>query len=174
MVWFWPASASAQGETRELIPAVTREASLPTLAIKADFHLGKTWHETLQPFPALEKRLLVVNLTITNTSDRPQKPLSRRVWLYLHGEDQRISRVRGRTGPQVHLPSTNLLDPDAAATRSSNGRSRPGVPRRPGAGQPDNNSGVMVDLGRTKDQTSAISCRNSFWLCSKKNSAPPI
>lgn len=67
---------SAQGETRELIPAVTREASLPMLAIKADFHLGKTWN--LQPFPALEKRILVVNLTVTNTGTLPQS-------LYLDG-----------------------------------------------------------------------------------------
>ncbi len=160
MVWFWPASASAQGETRELIPAVTREASLPTLAIKADFHLGKTWHETLQPFPALEKRLLVVNLTITNTSDRPQSLYLDEVWLYLHGEDQRISRVHAEElGPQVFIsPQQIFSDPDAGR-QSRVQTAAPGPVYRDGQVlvNPTNNSGVMVDLGRTKDQTSAIS-----------------
>jgi len=159
-VWFWLAPVSAQGETRELIPAVTRQASLPALAITADFHLGKTWHETLQPFPTLEKRILVVNLSVTNTSAQSQSLCLDEVWLYLKGEDQRVSRVHAEElGPQVYI-SPQQIFPDSDPGRNSRvSTATPGPVYRDGqlVVNPTHSSSVMVDLGRTKDKTSPIS-----------------
>ncbi|HNR38751.1 MAG TPA: hypothetical protein PKN61_06920 [Acidobacteriota bacterium] len=159
-VWFWLAPVSAQGETRELIPAVTREASLPMLAIKADFHLGKTWNESLQPFPALEKRILVVNLTVTNTGTLPQSLYLDEVWLHLKGEDQRVSRVHAEElGPQVYI-SPQQIFPDSDPGRNSRVQTAtPGPVYRDGqvVVNPTHSSGVMVDLGGTKDKTSPTS-----------------
>lgn len=159
-VWVWLAPVSAQDEPRELIPAVTREASLSMLAIKAEFHLGKTWHETLQPFPALEKRILVVNLTVTNTGALPQSLYLDEVWLYLKGEDQRVSRIHAEElGPQVYV-SPQQIFPDSDPGRNSRVQTAtPGPVYRDGqvVVNPTHSSGVMVDLGGTKDKTSPTS-----------------
>ncbi|HOS99770.1 MAG TPA: hypothetical protein PLY66_02095 [Acidobacteriota bacterium] len=159
-VWLWLAPVSAQGETHELIPAVTRKASLSTLAIKADFHLGKTWHETLQPFPALEKRILVVDLTVTNTGTLPQSLYLDEVWLHLQGEDQRVRRVHAEElAPQVYISPQQIFSDSDPGRNSRVHTATPGPVYRDGqvVVNPTHSSGVMVDLGGTKDKTSPIS-----------------
>jgi hypothetical protein len=149
-----------QAETRELIPPVLREMSHPPLAIKAEFHLGKTWHESLQPFPALEKRILVVNLSVTNTSARPQSLFLNESWIELKAEDQRVSRTHAEElGPQVYI-SPRQIFPDADGSRNSRVQTAtPGPVYRDGqvVVNPTATSGVMVDLGSSKEKSSPIS-----------------
>jgi hypothetical protein len=107
-----PADESSDA-ANEVTPPVVREVRQGDLDLRAEFHLGKIWSKDLKPFPALEKRLLVVDLNVTNRGNAPVSLYLDEVWVHMDEEDQRMARLHAEeVAPKVYAPPNKVLPDD--------------------------------------------------------------
>jgi hypothetical protein len=128
--------------------------------ITATFHLGKKFCPDLAPFPADEKKFLVVELCVENRGQSPVSLYLEQVWLHLDEENQRVSFSRAEeAGPAVYRSPMQVLPPDEADADSRVQVYNPGPVYQDGQVlvNPTGGGGVMVDLGRKKNAPPPIS-----------------
>ncbi len=94
---------AAVTDTPVVNPAITLHTTWEGARIDTVFRRGKAWCEELKPFPAHEKRLLVVELTITNNGSNPLYIYLDQIWLHMDEEDQRVAMVHAEElGPRIY------------------------------------------------------------------------
>ena len=104
-------------ETHDIVPAVVREVRYDDLELTAAFHLGKTWDKDLRPFPAHEKRLVVVELKAANRGQRPLYLYLDDLWIHLEKENQHVARVHAEdAGPRAYRHPVRQAGPATVET----------------------------------------------------------
>lgn len=117
--------------------------------ISGIFRLGKSWHEVLRPFPANDRRLLVVELTIQNRGTKPLYIYLDQTWLHIDEEDQRVMVEHAETiGERVYQRPGEVL-PVPPSQQSSRVQTYD-----QGTLNGSQSSGVFLDLGKKPGEKS--------------------
>ena len=116
IIAMWGVTGADTGEIQapptegEIVPPVLQKARHGEIEVTAIFHLGKSWAKELKPFPAMEKRLLAVELTITNQGKTPISLYLNEAWVHMDEEDQRLERMHAENiGPKIYRPPNQVL-----------------------------------------------------------------
>jgi len=142
---------ASEDPVHDILPAVVREARAGDLSLKATFHLGKTWKEELRPYPAYEKRLVVVDLTATNLGRRPLYLYLDDLWIHLEKENQHVTRIHAEeAGPRTYRRPVRNSGPSVVDTSGDPARESSPLIVDPAGG-------VGINFGKNKKAGPPIS-----------------
>jgi len=110
--------------------------------ISGRFRLGKAWCEELKPFPASNRLLLVVELTVE------------KIWLHIDEEDQRVSLTHAEeVGPAIYCnPYAHAVDGNVDTSSPVTVIGTPGTPEGERIDPRSTVGGVFIDFKKMRNQ----------------------